>query len=729
MKITDVLTTYRFPEAAQAIYRDSGISELFPPQEAAIRQGLLNGDHFLLSFPTAAGKTLLAELCMLKSYFSHRGRCLYIVPLKALAHEKYESFKTRFAPLDIKVGLATGDVDTPQSNYSGYHILVATAEKVDSLLRSRTQWLLNRLRVIVLDEIHFLNDSERGPTLEILAARFKGLNPQLQILALSATVSNGRQIANWLNAKMVQSTWRPVPLKEGIYLQDHIHFSDLTSHSLREKTKSDLGNLCLDTVRAQGQVLVFVNSRRSAQAASRQVARHVAPLLNPKERTQLQNLSQQLLGSATESTKVCQRLAEVTSKGVAFHHAGLKPKQRQLLEENFKNNLIKVLCATPTLATGVNLPARRAIIRDVKRFEHGYGSSFIPVSEYKQCAGRAGRPHMDPYGEAVIMAKTQAESKSLLNRYIKSPPEPITSQLGNETALRSHILASIVGGYVHDLNDTFSFMSQTFLSHQKRATHLIEGIGQIFDFLLEEGFIEKRGFKFYATPFGQYTSRLYIDPASSIIIRAGLDKISEGASFSHVGLLHMMCCCPDCPLIRFGKKDLEDINLFTDNYQDELILSAKDLPMLEDFSLAMAITKTTFMLSRWIDEEREEQLCDQFHIGPGDIYRHIESIRWLLHAGLTFAELFGHKKMTCLLAKLKKRVQYGIKEQLLSLVNIRGVGRVRARQLYGQGYRQVSDLKGCSEDDLARVEKIGPKLARDILLQVLNPPNKMSSPR
>ena len=157
--------------------------------------------------------------------------------------------------------------------------------------------------------------------------------------------------------------------------------------------------------------------------------------------------------------------------------------QRKIIEDNFKKNIIRVICSTPTLASGVNLPARRAIIRDCKRFESGIGAAYIPTSEYKQCAGRAGRPQYDKYGEAVLMAKTFSESRTLFERYILAEPEPIISKLAKESALRMHVLASIAGGYVHDINSTFDFINHTFLAHQKHVPNLIEMISEIFEFL------------------------------------------------------------------------------------------------------------------------------------------------------------------------------------------------------------------------------------------------------
>ena len=180
MKLKDILQENHFPPEAQKEILSWGVEELYKPQAQAIEKGILTGKNLLMSVPTAAGKTLIAELCMLKSILLNGGRCLYIAPLKALASEKFNDFKRKYTPLNIKVGLAIGESSIPNQQLNRYQILVATAEKVDSLLRSKATWLIQSLSVVILDEIHFINDGSRGPTMEILTARIKQLSKNIQ---------------------------------------------------------------------------------------------------------------------------------------------------------------------------------------------------------------------------------------------------------------------------------------------------------------------------------------------------------------------------------------------------------------------------------------------------------------------------------------------------------------------------------------------------------------------
>ncbi len=720
MNISELVTKYKFPSQLTDILRSHNIERLNPPQTMAIEKGVLDNKNVLMAVPTASGKTLIAELCMLNAILNRGGNALYIAPLKALASEKYNDFKKKYEALGISVGIATGDLDSPAKHLNRYQILIATAEKVDSILRSKGTWLINPLSAIVLDEVHVIDDEHRGPTLEILITRIRQMKPDIQILALSATVSNAQELAGWLDANLAFSQWRPIPLKEGVYYNDRIMFNNESIKIIKEDHPDELNKVVVDTLRGKGQVLVFVNSRRSAQAAARELGGSVSALVNPEEKKRLNEIAG-LIADDPSATKVCKKLADTIRFGAAFHHAGLTPKQRQLVEENFKNTTIKVICSTPTLAAGVNLPARRAVIRDCKRFSSGMGSVYIPVSEYKQCAGRAGRPQYDDYGEAVMMAKSLSEQNTLFEKFIMAKPEPLTSKLGNESALRIHVLSSLAAGYVHDINGMFDFINRTFLAYQRQGLNLISLIGEIFDFLHQNGFIDKSGFRFFTTPFGNATSRLYIDPMTALTLRDGLKKIHDGKSFSPYGILHLLTCCPDSEILNVGKSDYEQLEQLSHQLEDELILTGNDLPALQDAYMFYATLKTMWLLSRWLDEDKEETLCDDFGVGPGDIYRHVESAEWLLYAAGQIAQLNHFQNLTFIIETLRTRIRYGIKEELLELASLHGVGRIRARMLFAHGYHKLADLNRVSESELSSIKTIGRALAKDILKQ-LNAP-------
>ena len=199
------------------------IKELRPSQEKAVKKGLFKKNNLLICTPTASGKTLIAEFAMLKQILSEGGKAVYIVPLKALATEKYKEFKKRYSGL-IKVALSIGDLDSSDTNLYKFDLIITTSEKLDSLIRHKTEWIED-LKVIIIDEIHLINDPGRGPTLEILITMLREI-VNAQIIGLSATIGNPKELAKWLNAKLVIDRWRPVKLYQGIYYNKEIEFKD-----------------------------------------------------------------------------------------------------------------------------------------------------------------------------------------------------------------------------------------------------------------------------------------------------------------------------------------------------------------------------------------------------------------------------------------------------------------------------------------------------------------------
>ena len=222
MQLTDIKKD--IPEDLFKILQKEGITELRPAQEKAINAGLLDFKSLLICTPTASGKTLIAELAGAKSIMTGRGKVVYIVPLVALANEKAKDFKKKYEGM-FRVAQSSSDVDSADSYLADYELIVCTSEKLDSLTRHAAPWL-RQVKTVVIDEIHLLNDVDRGPTLEILITILKKLLPDVQILGLSATIGNPEELAEWLGATLVQDTWRPVKLHKGIYHKGNILFED-----------------------------------------------------------------------------------------------------------------------------------------------------------------------------------------------------------------------------------------------------------------------------------------------------------------------------------------------------------------------------------------------------------------------------------------------------------------------------------------------------------------------
>jgi helicase len=710
------------PDAAKQILTESGVSELYPPQEEAVKAGALNGKNLVLASPTASGKTLVAELCAVKHIVERDGKVLYLTPLRALANEKYAEF-SKYSVIKksngrrISVGISTGDYDSSDPWLERYDIIITTNEKADSLLRHRAKWM-DEISLVVADEVHLLNDSERGPTLEVVLARLMQINPDTQLLALSATVKNAEEAAEWLKAESITTEWRPVTLKEGVLQQNEIQFKDGSAFKIDKHSTNPAINLALHTIKTGGQALIFASTRKNSVSLARKASTEVEPVLSKPLKRTLQRLSEEIL-AAGERTRISESLAELVGKGTAFHHAGLGGAHRRLIETAFREGRIKILTATPTLAFGVNLPARMVIVHDYRRYEPGYGYYPITVLEYKQMAGRAGRPRYDKTGEAILIAKTEDERDYLMESYVLAQPERIWSKLAVERILRGHVLATIASDFAHTEQGIYDFFGKTFYAFQYDPKAIKAVIIRILKFLYDEEMIEVNGDNVYATKFGRRVSELYIDPVSGVTIR---DALQTGAPvLTALSYFQMIAHTPDMfPRLRPYSSEVDELALFVDEHRSEFMFPVPE-PWEDHIAYEEFLTeaKTAWVQQAWIDETTEDQMIEQFRVQPGDLYRVIESARWLLHASHELAHLFGvGKDILSDLDIVTERIEKGVKAELLPLVRLEGIGRVRARILHNAGLKTLDELKKASMEQLTALPLIGPKLAKRIKDQV-----------
>ncbi|WXG43166.1 MAG: DEAD/DEAH box helicase [Promethearchaeati archaeon SRVP18_Atabeyarchaeia-1] len=1225
MKISELAV----PESVKAILEKEGYVDLYPPQEDAIRKGVLEGKNLVLAVPTASGKTLVAELCMVKSILESGGKAIYLVPLKALADEKNREFK-KYEKIGVRVVQSTGDLDSSDQWLRNFDLVVSTTEKVDSLIRHHADWM-GSLTTIVADEVHLINENERGPTLEVVLARLMQLNPSAQVLALSATISNSDEIAKWLKADLVTSGWRPVKLREGVYDSGAIYFGDGEKRQIRNTIGVAAIDLALKAVRDGGQVLIFTDTRKKSVNLASRIAKHTAPIISLPEKRALKQVSNSILRTG-EVTKVTEMLSELTSRNVAFHHAGLRYQERRIIEAAFRENKVKIICATPTLclspdtkiwhgmaetevselrasdplyalngtklvevrasqisrlpsasplveissvsgrsikvtpnhrilikrgtrplvipanevretdkiatvrnletervsqpsisdfvidnrsespdlafsselsyflgvmlgdgysgaetwrgvvhykgtpsivgtkteifpyveetcsrlgiscrrtvnfygtpqlilgknkwfreflvrcgvevgshkyinnelmsmskrnigsllqglfdsdgyvnkgrnvgfantsrklidqvqklllrfgivtwirkrrgrviktagkeystkpsyeliiadgrcivdfgrnvgfhvaakqreidslvsrieanllyvscrecgykihrslftgrtkvqkqwgktkllvikllgergelgsreirnilgreprknetrlnqhyhliskrrigtidknewfwslnpigkwifsnyiaqnrdideffkpetcpqcgtrleqrirgtwrandfqgdiywdfikrignskqdsyvydvalpdtpendhmfvangfivhnSAGVNLPARMVIIDNYRRYETGLGYYPIPVLEYKQMAGRAGRPKYDRIGEAVLVARGHEERATLLETYVYGEPEKIWSKLGKESVLRSHILSSVAMGLANSQEEILSFIGRTFYGHQYDPKDIEGVIETVLEFLVSENMLkESRGRRLAATPFGSRVSELYIDPKSAVIIR---DSIQSSRIKTAIGVIHMMCHTPDMEPIFLRRKDYKEMESFVDESVSEFLVDVPD-PWSNpvEYEQFLSEVKTTRLLLSWMEESPEEGIIENFDVGSGDIFRYVESADWLLYSTYEIAKLLGRKDVLPLAMNLRRRIVEGVKEELLELVNLKGIGRVRARMLFNAGFKTVGDLRNSKPSQLLSIPTIGREIAKSIYEQV-----------
>jgi len=689
------------------------IKELYPPQKEAM-EVIERNESLLMSVPTAAGKTVVAYNALMKAVKEGK-KGIFLVPLRALAWEKVTELRDICKNIlnGAKIGVSVGDFDKVRG-LSKYDIIVATSERADSLIRHNPSWL-TEVGCLVSDEIHLINDSNRGPTLEVTLSKFREINPDIQIIGLSATVSNSKEVAKWLEATLVESDFRPVPLKKGICIANEIEWDE------SEFKKIDIDGtegIALDNL--PDQCLVFVNTRRSAEAQAKRLGMLIGKRLTNEETEALKTYTNELKSGADEVTSVDSNLTKLIERGVAYHHAGLTNRQRQLIEKGFREKRIKALCATPTLAAGVNLPAKRVIIRDLTRWDSSFQSNQpLPVLEIQQMLGRAGRPGFDVDGEGVLIAKNNEQKAQIVETYFEGETEPVLSRLGSEPALRTHLLSLIASGTISTKEEMHSFLKKTLFGAQGELWRTQHRINKVLDFLDKEDLIEIEGKvdgefipanaplqeKLKATAFGKKVSQLYIDPLSGVIIRKALES---DVPANPLGLLHTIARTPDIYSLYVRKNEMETYLTHLMQMEADLMLP----PPVEHTELEFYLwdLKTALLLMDWVEETPEEHLMKRYSTTPGDIRAKVETAGWILYSMSELSELVS-PNTTKMIAELEIRISNGVRKELLPLLEIDSIGRVRARSLFNAGFTSQSSIREAKPSELSEIAGIGSKLA------------------
>lgn len=793
-------------DALKFLTQKWGIENLHPPQHEAM-PSVLSGSNTLLAIPTASGKSLVAYIGIIRRLLIDEpgSKAVYIVPLKALASEKHEDLVALGGSVGLTVGLGIGDASGEAKKIDECDILVCTSEKLDSLMRNRSELMAN-VSIVVADEFHLMNDSTRGPTLEINLTRLRYLRPKAQIIALSATVGNCSELAEWLDANLILSSWRPVALEYSTFHDLHleprlVQASGMSTEADVLQPPRDLEGpkshpawvVVSDAIDQDGQVLIFVGTRRSAQSEALKLSKRIAKRLAKEDPDRLKRL-EMFAGSleGRSQTAMAERLTEAIRGGIAFHHAGLTHGQRKAIEGAFKEGLLVGLTATPTLAAGVNLPARRVLVRDLKRWDDGM-SRPLPVMEVRQMLGRAGRPKYDSFGEAWVLCKGTdgwGIADDVSERYFFGPVESITSKLASEPALRTHLLASIATGGFRHRGEIGDFFSATFLGSTMSSMQLNERLDEMLNWLVEERFIRKKGvdeayakrradakanqgdeedwddempiwatiaqttggvqirsspqevpphtrvstafteaslgftsatnlahvggwsaptandhasMEYEATLMGERITQLYLDPLSASILRTGLRRavrrsVRQNGEVSDFGLMHLASSTPDFIPLWAKNSEMERSSplwLKTNSVEDELLID----DTLEERLLGKV--KSAWMLEMWIQEDTLRSIESELDVSPGDVNHRVDLMGWLLAAGqqvLLTDDVFSEDHLPVIsniattIDMLKQRIRHGCKRDLLQLVNIKHVGRARARELAGMGIRTPKDV-------------------------------------
>lgn len=671
------------------------IKEFNPAQKAVIESGYLeDNSNYIISIPTASGKTVLGILPALKTILNG-GKAVYAAPLLSIQNEKVKEFKA-FEEHGIKVGKHPSSSD----------LSVMVFESFDAL--TRFSWnVLREVDTLIIDEFHMIGEYSRGPTLESAITRAKIINPSLRIIALSATLKNIDEIEQWLDGKTVEHDYRPVPLNKEV----------LDAEMFNTKNKNDvIVKIVEKAIEDNSQALSFVSTRRFTESLATYVAKKIDKKTTNEQKQKFKRVADKLLEVPKKKgslpTTTCLKLAEAAEKGVVFHHAGLFNEQKEIIEDEFRNGNILMITATPSLMYGVNLPSKYVVIRDHTRWTSN-GPASIPVFDYEQMSGRAGRPQYDDVGYSYLVAKTMDEAFDLEARYIDGEIELTNSKLiDNKDAIYKQIIAQIASSLSKNLDDLNDFFGKTLYGFQMKNNPSMSMFAQdslnwelesALEFLLQNGIIRATPEGLKTTDFGNLIAKSNYAVETAVKIKEYVSTIEK---LNTAEMIYALAETPDLPLISFkGRKSKDPVR----DKLSECGLFAVDIGNPE---------ATAVSLIEWIDERNEYEIENAYNVYSASTRRSAYEASRLVKFAKNTLEVLGNYSNLKDMDYLSARLYYGVKEDIIPLVvGVKRLGRKRARLLM----KTFGDnLNEASEKDLQKIEGIGPKLAGKVKIFTMN---------
>ncbi|KAL7853880.1 hypothetical protein AOLI_G00207240 [Acnodon oligacanthus] len=757
-----LLSSWGLPKPVLEKYQSLGVKQMFEWQaECLILGKVLEGRNLVYSAPTSAGKTLVSELLILKRVLETRRKAVFILPFVSVAREKMFYLQNIFQEAGVKVEGYMGSTSAA-GGFSALDVAVCTIEKANGLInRLIEEDRMDLLGIVVVDELHMVGDSGRGYLLELLLTKIQYIakksakrcagessTDSVQIVGMSATLPNLDLLACWLNADLYHTDYRPVPLMEWVKIGTKIYDGSMNlvrpfTPALPVKGDDDhIVSLCFETVQAGHSALLFCPSKNWCEKLADSIAREFYNLHHQEKQSDsgvqsvslnqegLQEVVAQLKRSPAGLDQVLQR---TVPWGVAFHHAGLTFDERDILEGAFRQGYIRVLVATSTLSSGVNLPARRVIIRTPV-----FNGHLLDILTYKQMVGRAGRKGVDTVGESVLVCKEAERMKGVA--LIQGSLKPISSCLvkregeGVTTSMLRAILEIIVGGVASTPEEVRTYASCTLLAasmaslqqdqggEQPETAHSHGAIEACMDWLMDNEFIhiQKEGNteRYCPTHLGSATLSSSLSPPEALGIFADLQRAMKGfvlendlhilyqitpvyVDWTTIDWYQFFCLWEQLPSAM--KRVAEMVGI-----QESFLarsVSGKLIAKTEKQHRQMAIHKrffTTLVLFDLVSEEPLGTVAKKYGCSRGQLQSLQQSASTYAGMVKVFCNRLGWHNLELLLSQFQSRLSFGVQRDLCDLVRISLLNAQRARALCSAGLVTVAEV---ARAKIADVEK------------------------
>ncbi|VDM20590.1 unnamed protein product [Wuchereria bancrofti] len=678
---------------------------------------LISGKNMILSMATGAGKTLVAEIVMLRELINRRRSCILVVPYVAIAQEKVYSlslFEDKFNICIEEYAASKGRLP-PIKRRKGESVYVATIEKANLLINSLIEVdRIDEIGVVVVDELHMIGENTRGAIIEQGLIKFmqKGTG---QIVGMSATLSNVEQLAKFLNAAVFSTKFRPVKLVEKVKIDNSLYIiqpegkleleMNLGENKLKNRDPDGLVPLLYDIV-PKRSVLIFCPTKKNCENVCKMLS-HLMPK-NFRERKKTERLAIVKALKNEEDDEFPSLLELSITRGVAYHHSGLTADERKIIEGAYQDGIISIICCTSTLAAGVNLPARRVIINAPL-----VGKESLRKAQYLQMIGRAGRAGYDDMGEAVTVVHSSYEESKFLDM-INGPLPRCNSSL-NEPAMFSSFLLDLISLKVAQrLEDLEVLVQQTLFGIQNSGSEKL--LKEMLEYLINHDLVNVDGNGNYsASLFGMAVFSASLSPLVARQMCTLLsNNLKEGIVLSsHFHLLFMM--------VPFDISVDIDWNIFYDEYKalprseqallarlgvndKQLVRCFIDQPKLNEGESPLRLY-ISFMLHRLWKQERFFDVAERFHVSRGWLQNVLQATCSQASSITRFSEkLPSFWSLKNLLPDLVQHLRDCSQQELIPLLALDGVKRGRARQLYNAGFKTIGSI--ASADPLVLLSTI-----------------------
>ena len=727
------------------IWRSSGIETLLPVQRIAVdRYNLFNGGNLIVSAPTSSGKTFIGEMAAAHTLLGHR-RCFYLVPLKALAAEKFETFRERYAPLGARVVMSTRDCRQFDDEIAEgrFQIAVVVYEKMQQIL-IQTPDALEGVRLVVADELQTLADAGRGADIEVLLTRLRLSKASFQFVGLSAVLRDSGLLSKWLGAQFLQYCERPVELRRGVVYQGTFEYETYNTHERGTEAFLPLdGDLeAWEILMANAvwlaekgeQSLVFLADKRSTRAMALRAAEQFhGPAAATEAIAELEGL---------EETQSRQMLFECLRSGIAFHNADLSLEERRAVERHFRSGSIRVICATPTLALGVNLPVKNVFLEpalwELSRQTGRPYRRMLTKGEYENMGGRAGRLNLEgDFGRSILVATTPLECMQYENCYLRADLEELEPQLRG-VDLATHAMRLVAADAAHGEAEVARFLRHTLtgVKHERALREDEKGfqerVAAAVERCVKYGLLrraEPEG-TLAATSLGRLCAVKGIAAATGHELHTWLASL-RGRSFPDAEALYVLC--------RTEEARDEHLNMSTDEYRSWAYpeeLAALLPPLSREFFAPVFESrnyqtyeevkpmKMALLLHAWVQGEAAARIEERYESLAGTIRTAAEACAWLADAASAVADLLRlpEDHVKCL-GELSTRLAIGVAPEGLALCEIeeQGFGRTHVARLLRAGLGDPEAVRRAPEAVLKRV--LGSKMAEK-LRRRLPPPRE-----